>query len=75
MSCWIKFTLSQSGDFYVTALYVDIKRKICRSILLSVALYRCEIWSLPIRKEHRLRVLRKVFGPKREEVTGDWKKA
>jgi hypothetical protein len=42
-------------------------------------LYGCETWSLTIREEHRLRVfenrvLRRIFGPKREEVTRDWKK-
>jgi hypothetical protein len=30
----------------------------------------CEIWSLTLREEHRLRVLRRIFGPKRDEVTG-----
>jgi hypothetical protein len=41
-------------------------------------LYGCESWSLTLRKEHRLRVLknrvlRKLPGPKREEVTGEWR--
>jgi hypothetical protein len=41
-----------------------------------VVLYGCETWSLTLRKEHRLRVfenrvLRRVFGPKRDEVTGN----
>jgi hypothetical protein len=44
-----------------------------------VILYGCETWSLTLRKEHRLRVfenklLRRVFGPKRDEVTGGWRK-
>ena len=39
----------------------------------------CETWSLTLRDEHRLRVfenrvLRRVFGPKRDEVTGEWRK-
>jgi hypothetical protein len=39
----------------------------------------CEIWSLTLREEHRLRVfentvLRRIFGPKRDEVTGGWRK-
>jgi hypothetical protein len=39
----------------------------------------CETWSLTLREEHRLkvfekRVLRRMFGPKRDEVTGDWRK-
>jgi hypothetical protein len=42
-------------------------------------LYGCETWSLILKEEHRLRVfkyrvLRKVFGTKRDEVTGEWKK-
>ena len=48
-------------------------------IILPVVLYGCEIWSLTLREERRLRmfenrVLRRVFGPKRDEVTGDWRK-
>jgi hypothetical protein len=44
-----------------------------------VVLYGCETWSLTIRDEHRLRkfenrVLRRIFGPKRDEVTGEWRK-
>ena len=46
---------------------------------MPVVLYGCEIWSLTLREERRLnlfenRVLRRVFGPKRDEVTGEWKK-
>jgi hypothetical protein len=46
---------------------------------LAVVLYGCEIWSLTLNEEHRLRVfenkvLRRIFGPKRDEVTGRWKK-
>jgi hypothetical protein len=44
-----------------------------------VVLYGCEILSLTLREEHRLRVfenraLRRIFGPKRDEVTGGWRK-
>jgi hypothetical protein len=44
-----------------------------------VVLYGCETWPLTLREEHRLRlfknrVLRRIFGPKRDEVTGDWRK-
>jgi hypothetical protein len=43
-----------------------------------VALYECETWSLTLREEHRLRVFEnrvlRTFGPKRDEVTGEWKK-
>ena len=50
------------------------------SVLMTVGnLYGCETWSLTLREERRLRVfenrvLRKVFGPKRDEVTGEWRK-
>ena len=48
-----------------------------RTIILPVVLYGCE--TLTLREEHRLRVfenrvLRRIFGPKRVEVTGEWKK-
>jgi hypothetical protein len=46
--------------------------------LLSVVLYGCETWSLALREEHKLRVfenrvLTRIFGPKRDEVTGGWR--
>jgi hypothetical protein len=39
-----------------------------------VVLYWSETWSLILSEEHTLRVLRRIFGPKRDEVTGDWRK-
>jgi hypothetical protein len=53
--------------------------KIYKTIILPVVLYGCEIWCLTLREEHRLRVtenrvLRRIFGPKRDEVTGEWRK-
>src|SRR5215470_2582028 len=57
----------------------NLKIKIYRTIILPVVLYGCETWSLTLREEHRLsvfenRVLRRVFGPKRDEMTGEWRK-
>jgi hypothetical protein len=57
----------------------NVKVKIYKTIILSVVLYGCETWSLTLKEEHRLRVfenrvLRKIFGPKRYEVTGEWRK-
>jgi len=57
----------------------NLKIKIYRTIILSVVLYGCETWSLTSRKEHGPRVfgnrvLRRTFGPKRDEVTGEWRK-
>ena len=55
----------------------NLKIKIHRTIILPVVLYGCETWSLTLREETKLRVfenmvLRRIFGPKRYEVTGDW---
>jgi len=57
----------------------NLKIKIYRTVILFVVLYGCETWSLTFREERRLkafenRVLRRVFGPKRDEVTGEWRK-
>ena len=41
---------------------------------MPVVLYGCETWSLTLREERRLRVLRRVFGHKKDEVTGEWGK-
>ena len=56
-----------------------LKIKIYRTIILPAVLYGCETWSLTLREERRLRlfenrVLRRVFGAKRDEVTGEWGK-
>jgi len=55
----------------------NLKIKIYRTIILTVVLYGCETWSLTLREESKLRVfenmvLRRIFGPRRDEVTGDW---
>jgi hypothetical protein len=60
-------------------LFKNTKIKIYRTINLPVVLYGCETWSLSLREEHRLRVfenrvLRMIFGPKRDEVTREWKR-
>jgi len=56
-----------------------LKIKIYRTIIFPVVLYDCETWSLTLRKERRLRVyekrvLRRIFRPRRDEVTGDWRR-
>jgi hypothetical protein len=53
--------------------------KICRRVILSVVLRGCETWSFTLKEEHRLRVfenrvLKKIAWPKRDEVTGEWRK-
>jgi hypothetical protein len=49
--------------------------KIYKTVILPIAvLYECETWSLTPREGHRLKVLRRVFGPKREELAGVWRR-
>jgi hypothetical protein len=57
----------------------NIKIKIYRATVLPVVLCGCETWFLTLREEQRLRefekrVLRRIFGAKRVEVTGGWRK-
>jgi hypothetical protein len=57
----------------------NVTTRICKTIILPVVLYGCETWSLTSREEHKLRVfenrvLRRIFGPKRDRVTGGWRK-
>ena len=56
----------------------NLKIKIYRTVILPVVLYGYETWSLTLREERKLRVfenrvLRRIFGPKRDEVTGEWR--
>ena len=49
------------------------------NIILPFVLYGCETWSLTLREERKLRVfenmvLRRIFGPRRDEVTGEWRR-
>ena len=57
----------------------NLKIKIYRTTIFPVAMYGCETWSLKLREERKLRVfenvvLRKIFGPRRDEVTGEWRR-
>ena len=57
----------------------NLKIKIYRTIILPVVLYGCEIWSLTLKEEGTLGVfengvMRSTFGPKSDEVTGEWRK-
>ena len=68
------------GNFHFqNSMALWLKIKIHRTIILPVVLYECETWSLTLREVRRLRVfenrvLRRVFRPKRDEVTGEWRK-
>jgi len=71
-----KCLLSFGVEYFV---FQNLKIKIYRIIILPVVLYGCETWSPTLREEPRLRVfvnrvLRRIFGPRRDEVTGEWKK-
>jgi hypothetical protein len=57
----------------------NVKVKMYRVVILPVILCECETWSLTLTEEHRPRVfenkvLRKVFGPKKDEVSGEWRR-
>jgi hypothetical protein len=57
----------------------NVKVRIYKTIILPVVLCGCETWSLTVREEHKLRafenrVLRRIFGPKRDGVMGGWRK-
>jgi hypothetical protein len=57
----------------------NLKIIIHKTIILPVVLHGYETWSLTLREKHRLkvfqnRVLRRIFGSKRDEVTGEWRK-
>ena len=57
----------------------NLKIKIYRNIILPAVLYGCETWSLILREERKLRVfenmvLRRIFEPRRDEVTGEWRR-
>jgi len=57
----------------------NLKIKTYSTIILPVVLYGCETWSLTLREERKLRVfenmvLRRIFGPRRDDVTGEWRR-
>jgi len=57
----------------------NLKIKIYRNVILLFVLYGCETWSLALREERKLRVfknrvLRKIFGPRRDVATGEWRR-
>ena len=65
--------------FSSNLLSKNLKIKIYKTVILRVVLYGCETWSQTLREERRLRVfenrvLRRIFGPKRDEVTREWRK-
>jgi hypothetical protein len=76
----IKSRLNSGNACYHSVLKLLASRLLIYKIIVRPAvLYGCETWSLTLRKEHRLRVfenrvVRRIFGPKWGEVTGEWRK-
>jgi hypothetical protein len=83
----IKFRLRSGNACYhslqnilcFVLLSKNTQNKVYRSVNLPDVLCGCETWSLTLREERRLRVfenrgLRRIFGPRRDEVTGEWRK-
>jgi len=65
--------------FCLPVCYSKFKDKDIQNYNFAIVLYGCETWSLTMKEEPRLRlfenrVLGRVFGPKRDEVTGEWKR-
>jgi hypothetical protein len=60
-------------------LSIIVKISMCTTVIVPVVLYGCETWSLTLREVHKLcvfenRMLKRIFGMKRDEVTGGWRK-
>jgi hypothetical protein len=75
---WVMLATIQNHLSYFL-LSKNIKMKICKTVILPVVLYGCETWPLTLREEHRLkvfgnRVLRRIYGPKRDEIMRGWRK-
>jgi len=72
--------LSFGAESFVFQVVIqNLKTKIYRTIILPVVLYGCEAWSLTAKEERKLRVfenmvVRRIFGPRRDEVTREWKR-
>jgi len=78
---WMQGMLAIIGRriFCLLVCYPSIKIKIFRAVILPVVLYGCESWALTLREARRLRmfenkVVRKIFGPKKDEVTAEWRR-
>ena len=66
---------SFGAEYFISQFTIKKIIKIYRSIILPVVLYGCEIWSCTLREQRRLRVfenrvLRGIYGPKRDKVSG-----
>ena len=71
--------LSFGAESYFFQFAIQIYRLRYKETIILPVLYGCETWSLKLREKSRLRifeneVLGRIFGPKRDEVTGEWRK-
>jgi hypothetical protein len=65
--------------FVLSPAVKNLKVRIYKTLIFPVVLYGCETWSMTVREKHKLRVfenkvLRRIFGPKGDGVTGGWRK-
>jgi len=70
--------LSFGAEYFVFQVAIQKFIQVYRTIILPIVLYGCETWSLTLREEWKLRlfenmVLRRIFGPRMDEVTGEWR--
>jgi hypothetical protein len=68
-----------SRTFVLSPAVKKVKVRIYKTLIFPVVLYGCETWSLTVREEDKLRVfenrvLRRIFGPKKDGVMGGWRK-
>jgi hypothetical protein len=85
---WCKFSLSSEfggylleldAVFFLFQFAIPKYKKISRTIILPVVSYKCKTWSLTYREERRLKIFenkvpKRIFGPKRDEVTREWRR-
>jgi hypothetical protein len=69
----------RSGKVILTSCLLpeNVRLKMYKTVMLPAVFYGREAWCLPLREEYRLgvfgnRVLRRIFGPKREELAASW---
>jgi hypothetical protein len=75
---WV-FMPCSKANLPSTFVFCGTKTRVYRTVVVPVVLYGCETWSLTLREEQRLRVfenrvLRRIFEPKWDEATGEWRR-
>jgi len=69
LECLLQFC----AECFVFQFAKNVEIHIHRTVILLFALYGSETWSFTFREAHTLRVLRRIFGSKKEVVTGEWR--